>query len=124
MQEKLKVDVRWPAAIKFLREYKVNDTIAGDVSDLGFVLQGGMYNHVIAALRALGLADDFGNSRIPLHVLNCVYPLVPDELPAFCAGKRGVLGLDPDRHSQCRLSGTKYVDPRRRAENRSNNVVH
>jgi len=103
MQEKLKVDVRWPAAIKFLREYKVNDTIAGDVSDVGFVLQGGMYNHVIAALRALGLADDFGNSRIPLHVLNCVYPLVPDELAA---------------------SGTKYVDPRRRAENRSNNVLH
>jgi len=62
-----------------------NDTITGDVSDVGFVLQGGMYNQVIAALRALGLADDFGGSRIPLHVLNCVYPLVPDELAAFCA---------------------------------------
>jgi indolepyruvate ferredoxin oxidoreductase, alpha subunit len=94
VQEKLKVDVRWPAAIKFLRERKVNDSIAGDVSDVGFVLQGGMYNHVVAALRALGLADDFGNSRIPLHVLNCVYPLVPDELAAFCAGKRGVLVIE------------------------------
>ena len=94
MQEKLKIDVRWPAAMKFLREHRVNDTIAGDVSDVGFVLQGGMYNHVIAALRALGLADDFGGSRIPLHVLNCVYPLVPDELAAFCAGKRAVLVIE------------------------------
>jgi len=68
MQEKLKVDVRWPAAIKFLMEYKVNDTIAGDVSDVGFVLQGGMYNHVIAALRALGLADDFG-----IAVFRCMF---------------------------------------------------
>src|ERR1700680_3874392 len=46
MQEKLKVDVRWPAAIKFLKQHRVNDTIAGDVSDVGYVLQGGMYNHV------------------------------------------------------------------------------
>lgn len=94
IQEKLKVDVRWPAALKFLREHKINETIAGDVSDVGFVLQGGMYNHVIAALRALGLADDFGNSRIPLHVLNCVYPLVPDELVDFCRDKRAVLVIE------------------------------
>ncbi len=53
-----------------------------------------MYNHVIAALRALGLADDFGDSRIPLHVLNCVYPLVPDELAEFCRDKRAVLVIE------------------------------
>lgn len=94
IQEKLKVDVRWPAAIKFLREHGVNETIAGDVTDVGFILQGGMYNHVIAALRALGLADDFGNSRIPLHVLNCVYPLVSDELAEFCRDKRAVLVIE------------------------------
>jgi len=81
------------------REYKVNDTIAGDVSDLGFVLQGGMYNHVIAALRALGLADDLATAAFRLHVLNCVYPLVPDELPAFWRWQARCLGLDPDRHS-------------------------
>ena len=94
VQEKLKIDVRWPAALKFLRDRKVNETFAGDVSDVGFIMQGGMYNHVIAALRALGLADDFGNSRIPLHVLNCVYPLVPDELSDFCRSKRSVLVIE------------------------------
>lgn len=94
VQEKLKIDVRWPAALQFLRDRKVNETFAGDVSDVGFVMQGGMYNHVIAALRALGLADDFGNSRIPLHVLNCVYPLVPDELADFCRSKRAVLVIE------------------------------
>lgn len=93
-QEKLKIDVRWPAAVKFLIEHRINETFAGDVSDIGFVLQGGMYNHVIAALRALELADDFGNSRIPLHVLNCVYPLVADELATFCRGKNAVLVIE------------------------------
>jgi indolepyruvate ferredoxin oxidoreductase alpha subunit len=94
VQEKLKVDVRWPAAIQFLREAGINETFSGDLSDVGFVLQGGMYNHVIAALRTIGLADDFGNSRIPLLVLNCVYPLVPDQIESFCSGKRAVLVIE------------------------------
>jgi len=94
VQEKLKVDVRWPAAVRFLRDAKINETFAGDLSDVGFILQGGMYNHVVAALRAIGLADDFGNTQIPMLVLNCVYPLVPDEIESFCRGKRSVLVIE------------------------------
>ncbi|MFN0262340.1 thiamine pyrophosphate-dependent enzyme [Tepidamorphus sp. 3E244] len=94
VQEKLKVDVRWPAAIRFIAENKINEMRAGEASDIGIVLQGGMYNHVIAALRALGLADTFGNSDIPLYVLNCVYPLVPDEVEEFCKDKRAVLVVE------------------------------
>jgi len=72
MQEKLKVDVRWPAAIKFLREYKVNDTIAGDVSDLGFVLQAACIIMSSQHFSSAWLADDFGNSRIRLQCSECV----------------------------------------------------
>jgi len=65
----------WPSAHQFLRE-SGHDTIAGDVSDVVFVLAGSCNNHVFAALRALGLRTILGQHRIPLHVLNCVYPAV------------------------------------------------
>ena len=42
----------------------------------------------------MGLADVFGASRIPLLVLNVVYPLVPEEIREFCAGKRAVLVVE------------------------------
>ena len=45
--------------------------------DVGIVVQGGLYNGLMRALRLLGLADDFGGCRIPIFVLNVVYPLVP-----------------------------------------------
>ena len=50
-----------------------------------------MYNTALRALELLGLADAFGNSRVPLYVLNVTYPLVDDELLRFCEGKRAVL---------------------------------
>ena len=42
----------------------------------------------------VGLADVFGKSRVPILVLNVVYPLVPEEITAFCAGKRAVLVVE------------------------------
>lgn len=94
VQEKLKIGVRYPAAVDFVRERKINESFPGDFGDVGFIMQGGMYNHVISALRAIGLADDFGNTRIPLLVLNCVYPLVPDEVENFCRNKKSVLIIE------------------------------
>jgi indolepyruvate ferredoxin oxidoreductase alpha subunit len=69
----------------------MNETFAGDIDDLGIILQGGMYNGVMRALALFGLADVWGGTRIPLHVLNVTYPLLDDDLAAFCAGKRAVL---------------------------------
>ena len=91
VQERLKIDVRMPAAIAYVREQKLNEVFHGDLQDLGIVMQGGMYNSVMRSLAQLGLADAFGASRIPLYVLNVTYPLVPDEVSQFCAGKRAVL---------------------------------
>jgi indolepyruvate ferredoxin oxidoreductase, alpha subunit len=58
------------------------------------VVMGGLVNSVLRALERLGLADIFGASRVPLLVLNVVYPLVPEELTSFCAGKRAVLVVE------------------------------
>src|SRR5947209_13067953 len=58
-QEKQKIDVRWPAAVKYIREHRLNETFAGDMADVGIVCQGGMYNAVIRALQMIGLADAF-----------------------------------------------------------------
>ncbi|HTY67903.1 MAG TPA: indolepyruvate ferredoxin oxidoreductase subunit alpha [Alphaproteobacteria bacterium] len=93
-QEKHKIEHRLPAAIKFVREHKLNEVFAGDANDVGIVMQGGLYNTVVRALHQLGLADAFGNSRIPLYVLNVTYPLVPDEVATFCAGKKAVLMVE------------------------------
>src|SRR2546423_7822725 len=89
--EKLKVDVRWPAAVKYIRENRLNEVFAGEMTDIGIICQGGMYNAVIRALQTLGLADAFGNARVPIYCLNVTYPLVPDEIVSFCADKREVL---------------------------------
>jgi indolepyruvate ferredoxin oxidoreductase alpha subunit len=91
LHEKEKIDKRWPAAIRFIKERKLNETVPGDLDEIGIILQGGMYNGVMRALQGLGLADIWGTTRVPLHVLNVTYPLVPDELGAFCAGKKAVL---------------------------------
>src|SRR5438552_8460636 len=90
-QEKQKIDVRWPAAVRFIKEKKLNETFAGEMSDIGIVCQGGLYNAVIRALQTLGLADAFGTAKVPIYCMNVTYPMVPDEIVAFCAGKREVL---------------------------------
>src|SRR5690349_19096663 len=68
--EKDKIEKRWPAAQKFIRERKLNETVPGDIGDVGIITQGGMYNGVMRALQGLGLADIWGVSRIPIYVLN------------------------------------------------------
>ena len=93
-QEKLKNDVRLPAARKYIAEHKLNEMFAGDVGDVGIVVQGGLYNGLMRALRLLGLADEFGASRIPIYVLNAVYPLVPDEINSFAKSKTALLVIE------------------------------
>jgi len=93
-QEKLKCDVRLPAARKFIAEHRLNEVFPGSEQALGIIVQGGLYNSLVLALKTLGLADAFGASRIPILALNVVYPLVPEEIITFCAGKRAVLVLE------------------------------
>jgi indolepyruvate ferredoxin oxidoreductase alpha subunit len=91
LHEQEKIKDRWPAAVKFIQEHQINEFFASTANDFGIVLQGGMYNGVLRALEILGLANAFGESQIPLYVLNVTYPLVDDEFKTFCTGKRGLL---------------------------------
>jgi indolepyruvate ferredoxin oxidoreductase, alpha subunit len=93
-QERAKIEQRWPAAVKFIRERKLNEVFEAEPRDVGIVLQGGLYNTVMRALERLGLANVFGDSKIPLYVLNVTYPLVPEEFTNFAAGKRAVLIIE------------------------------
>jgi indolepyruvate ferredoxin oxidoreductase alpha subunit len=89
-----KIKQRWPAAVKFIRERKLNEFFDGDYQNVGLILQGGLYNGVIRALQLLGLADSFGNSRIPLYVMNVTYPVIDEEVIEFCKDKQAVLMLE------------------------------
>jgi indolepyruvate ferredoxin oxidoreductase alpha subunit len=93
-QEKLKADVRLPAARRFVVERKLNETFDGDLSEVGLIVQGGLYNNLVRALQILGLADLAGRSRVPILALNVVYPLVPEEIGAFCGGRQAVLVVE------------------------------
>jgi len=91
--EQDKVNNRWPAAEKFIRERKLNE-VFGPKSDFGIVVQGGMYNGLIRALQRLGLADIYGASEVPIYVLNVTYPLLSGEFLEFCDGKDHVLVIE------------------------------
>jgi indolepyruvate ferredoxin oxidoreductase alpha subunit len=93
-QEKQKVEVRWPRAAAFVRAERLNETFAGDLAEVGIIVQGGLYNAAIRALQQIGLADALGGARVPIYCLNVAYPLIPEEIVGFCAGKRHVLVVE------------------------------
>ena len=103
LHEQDKVKNRWPAAEKFIVENKLNEFFGPEKAPLGIIVQGGMYNGLIRALQRLGLADVFGNTEIPIYVLNVTYPIVRDEFDGFCAGKDHVMVIEegqPDHIEQ------------------------
>ena len=93
-QEREKIARRLPAAIKFIREQKLNEHFPGRYESLGIITCGGSYNTVIRALQRQGLADVYGKAEVPIYCMNVAYPLVPDELVEFCVGKEQVLVLE------------------------------
>src|SRR5579885_96286 len=93
-QEQDKIRNRFPAAIDFIRQHKLNELFPGRIDEIGIICQGGLYNTLARALSELGLADAFGKAEIPILCLNVTYPLVSDEIVQFCAGKRAVLMVE------------------------------
>jgi indolepyruvate ferredoxin oxidoreductase alpha subunit len=94
LHEKEKLEKRWPAAVDFIRKRQLNEYFGPSEGDVGIILLGGMYNGVLRALQQLGLADVYGNSAVPLYVLNVAYPLVDDQIAEFCASKKAVLMVE------------------------------
>lgn len=92
--EQDKVKNRWPAAEKFIVERQMNEFFGPKTAPLGIVVQGGMYNGLIRALQRLGLADLYGDTEVPIYVLNVTYPLISSEFLQFCEGKKHVLVVE------------------------------
>ena len=92
--EKLKGEERIPAARRYIIEQQLNELMDGPRKDLGIIVQGGIYNALIRALQQFGLCDAFGQSEIPILVLNVTYPLVPEQVAEFALGKRAVMVVE------------------------------
>ena len=108
-QEREKTEQRWPAAVRFIKERKLNEFIDGPASELGIVLQGGLYNGVLRALELLGLADGFGASRLPLYVLNATYPLIEEEFVRFATGKRALLIVEEGQPEHIEQAANQFL---------------
>ncbi|WP_439468667.1 thiamine pyrophosphate-dependent enzyme [Blastomonas fulva] len=91
LHEVEKIEKRWPAAIKYVQDHRLNEHFGTEQDDIGIIVQGGLFNSLNRALELIGLSDAYGNAKLPVYVLNVTYPLIPDEVQAFCAGKRAVL---------------------------------
>ncbi|MBI2217070.1 MAG: indolepyruvate ferredoxin oxidoreductase subunit alpha [Candidatus Rokubacteria bacterium] len=92
--EAQKFERRMPAARRYVLERGLNELFPGDESDVGLVMQGGLWNTTVRGLETLGLADVRGRTPIPLLVLNVLHPLVPEQLVGFLRGKRRVLVVE------------------------------
>ncbi|MFS2097468.1 thiamine pyrophosphate-dependent enzyme [Variovorax sp. Varisp85] len=94
VHEQEKVRDRWPAAVRFIEERQLNEFFSEDADDIGIIVQGGSYNTLLRALERLGLADVYGNTQVPLYVMNVAYPVIESEVIRFCEGKRAVLVVE------------------------------
>jgi indolepyruvate ferredoxin oxidoreductase alpha subunit len=92
--ETRKFEERLPAARRYVVEHGLNEHLPGPERDVGIVMQGGVWSTTLRSLNALGLADIYGRTPIPLLILNCLHPLVPEELLGFLRGKRRVLVVE------------------------------
>jgi indolepyruvate ferredoxin oxidoreductase alpha subunit len=84
-----------PAARRYIVEHGLNELLrATRRHEDRHHRAGRPVQHAGRALQQFGLADAFGDADIPTLVLNVTYPLVPDQMADFCAGKRAVLVVE------------------------------
>jgi indolepyruvate ferredoxin oxidoreductase alpha subunit len=93
-QDKDKLERRWPAAVNFIKEKKLNEHFGPEEGEIGIITLGGHYNGVMRGLQQLGLADVYGNSSVPIYVMNVAYPTIDDEVVDFCLGKKAVIMVE------------------------------
>lgn len=91
LHEAEKIEKRWPAAVAFVRDQKLNERFGPEDGDVGIIVQGGLYNNLNRAMEIMELSNLYGDTQLPIYCMNVTYPLVPEELKTFCQGKRAVL---------------------------------
>ena len=95
LHEVEKVEKRWPAGIAYVRDNRLNEWFGPhEAHGVGIIVQGGLYNNLNRAMELLGLSNAYGDSQLPVYCLNVAYPLIPEEVTEFCAGKQAVLVLE------------------------------
>jgi indolepyruvate ferredoxin oxidoreductase alpha subunit len=92
--EKRKIEHRIPAARQYILDHKLNELHTGQHDSVGIIVQGGLSNALLRSLQQFGLADAFGETKVPLLILNVTYPLVPDQIAQFVENKKAVLVLE------------------------------
>jgi indolepyruvate ferredoxin oxidoreductase alpha subunit len=91
LHEREKIEVRWPTAVRYVHETGLNERFGPRHSDVGLIVQGGLFNTLLRVLERLGVADIYGRTLIPIYVLNVTYPMIDSEVLQFCADKKAVL---------------------------------
>ena len=51
LHEREKIEQRWPAAVKFIKERGLNEFFGRQSADVGIIVQGGLYNTVMRSLQ-------------------------------------------------------------------------
>lgn len=93
--EQEKLEQRLPNAIEFIKARQMNEFLGGnDNQTLGIIIQGALFNSLNRALIRFGLSDHLGNVKIPIYVMNVTYPIIEDEVLAFCQDKKAVLMIE------------------------------
>ncbi|MFN0184003.1 MAG: thiamine pyrophosphate-dependent enzyme [Aquabacterium sp.] len=113
LHEREKVEQRWPAALRYIEQHGLNETLGPADGDVGIVVQGGHAPALLRVLERLGLADVHGATRIPVYVMNVAYPVVDAEVLRFAAGKRALLMVEegqPDFLAQNLAAVLKRAD--------------
>lgn len=93
-QDVEKLEQRFPAAIRHIRDHKLNEFFGPAAGEVGIVVQGGLYNSLMRALLYLGLANAYGETSVPIYVMNVTYPMVDEEIVDFCRDKRAVMMVE------------------------------
>ena len=93
-QEKLKTDVRLPAARKFIVENRLNEVFPGPEKARHHRAGRPLQRPAALASACWAWPTRSAPARMPILVLNVVYPLVPEEIIDFCKDKSAVLVLE------------------------------
>ena len=98
-QEARMMEVKWPAALAYVRANRLNrDVIAGPRDRLGIMASGKAFGDVRQALQDLGLHDELCRRLgLRLHKVGVTWPLEPHGLRAFATGLQQLLVVEEKR---------------------------
>ena len=72
--EQEKIQKRWPAALAFIREHRLNEFLGGSDGDVGIIVQGGLYNTLLRALELVG-AGRFARQHARCRSMSSTSPI-------------------------------------------------